>query len=74
MIDQRFDEDLNDFRKSQEARRIEVKFMPTQSEYIDLTKVSKDYLKEQGMALRDFLSDMDEDSQGILKTLEIRIP
>mgnify|MGYP001096631251 CR=1 FL=1 len=73
MIDQRFD-DLNDFRKSQEARRIEVKFMPTQSEYIDLTKVSKDYLKEQGMALRDFLSDMDEDSQGILKTLEIRIP
>ena len=41
--------------------------------YIPLKKVLKDYLREHGITLRDLLSAMDEDKEGIMEALSRRV-
>lgn len=41
--------------------------------YIELKKVLKDYLKEQGIILNDLLVMMDEDKRGIMEALDERV-
>jgi len=43
------------------------------SGYIDLRRALKNYLKEQGVTLRDLLTVMDEDKRGIIEALRSRI-
>lgn len=47
--------------------------MPFQSSYIDLRRVLKNYLKEQGVPLRDLLIVMDEDKEGIMESLKKKV-
>jgi len=42
-------------------------------DYIPLKKVLKDYLREHGITLRDLLSAMDEDKEGIMEALSRRV-
>ena len=42
-------------------------------DYITLKKVLKDYLREHGITLRDLLSAMDEDKEGIMEALSRRV-
>ena len=42
-------------------------------DYIPLKEVLKDYLKEHGITLKDLLSAMDEDKEGIMEALGKRV-
>jgi len=46
--------------------------MSPSNDYIALRKVLKDYLKEQGITLKDLLSVMDEDKGSIMEALSER--
>ena len=47
--------------------------MSLRERYIDLRRALKDYLREQGVTLKDLLSVMDEEKGGIMESLRKRV-
>ncbi|MBS7614300.1 hypothetical protein KEJ18_00975 [Candidatus Bathyarchaeota archaeon] len=47
--------------------------MPSGTDYIPLRKALKDYLREQGIALSDLLSLMDDEKKGLMEALRKRV-